>query len=211
VRPYVVRQGDDLAFIAHRLGVDADVIWNDPKNAEIKKLRTNPNILCPGDVVYVPDPAPRKWLRVKVGTSNTFVGTPRTVPLTLTFTQKGKPLAGANCVVHGMGPPAQFTTDGAGALVLAVPISTREIRVEFAAVPVVRTIRLGHLDPVNEPSGLIQRLRNLGYFPHGLAIDGVGSDLVAASVGEFQEANGLSATGEVHDPTRAALESAHGV
>jgi hypothetical protein len=211
VRPYVVRQGDDLAFIAHRLGVDADAIWNDPKNADLKKLRPNPNILCPGDVVYVPDPTPRKWLPVKVGTTNTFVGTPRTVPLTLTFIQEGKALAGADCVVHGTGPPAQFTTDGGGALALNVPIGTREIRVEFPDVPVVRTVRLGHLDPVDEPSGLTQRLRNLGYFPHGPAIDGAGPELVAAAVAEFQEANGLSPTGEVDDQTRSAIESAHGV
>jgi hypothetical protein len=37
MKPYVVKQGDYVDRIAHAHGVDPDDIWNDPKNAELKK------------------------------------------------------------------------------------------------------------------------------------------------------------------------------
>jgi hypothetical protein len=68
VLPYVVRTGDHLELIAHRVGSDVNTIWNDPKNAELKKKRAQPNMLCRGDILYVPA---RKieWLPVETSPS----------------------------------------------------------------------------------------------------------------------------------------------
>src|SRR5215831_2806205 len=113
--PYVVRSGDHLPLLAHKMGFDADAVWSDPKNKNLKQLRGSPNILCVGDILYVPAaPTPKNWLPVSVGRTNYFVATIPTIPLSLTFSQGGKPIASADCIVHGMPPPNKFTTDGGG-------------------------------------------------------------------------------------------------
>lgn len=52
---YKVKQGDCLSSIAERHGLFWDKVWNHPKNARLKEQRKDPNILYPGDVVFVPD------------------------------------------------------------------------------------------------------------------------------------------------------------
>src|SRR3954466_7677821 len=53
---YTVKQGDHVPGLAARFGfTDYLVIWNHPNNAELKKNRENPNVLFPGDTVYIPE------------------------------------------------------------------------------------------------------------------------------------------------------------
>ncbi len=54
-RPHIVRPGEFLALLASRYGFDADDVWNDDKNKSLLKAGRNPNILQPGDVVYLPE------------------------------------------------------------------------------------------------------------------------------------------------------------
>ncbi len=207
--PYVVRSGDHLPLLAHKMGFDADTVWNDPKNADLKKLRGSPNILCVGDILYVPKtPPPKSWLPVKVGGSNSFVATVPTIPLSVSFAQGGKPIANADCVLHGMPPPNKFTTDGDGKLAVNVPIQVQLLVVEFPKVPLVRKLRIGHLDPATEPSGIAQRMQNLGYLAP--RTDPSNEAALAQALAAFQKDNGLPTTGEVDADTQSALEKAHG-
>ena len=57
MQPYVIRQGDFLAKLAHRFGFDADTVWNDAANTKLGDARTDPNILAPTDILYIPDDA----------------------------------------------------------------------------------------------------------------------------------------------------------
>lgn len=52
---YVVKKGDCLSSIAAEHGLPWKVLWADPKNANLKRKRKDPNVLMPGDVVFVPD------------------------------------------------------------------------------------------------------------------------------------------------------------
>jgi hypothetical protein len=210
MRPYVVRTGDHLPLLAARMGFDADSVWNDPKNADLKKLRGSPNILCAGDVLYVPDPADRNWLSVTPGTTNRFVGKVPKITLSLAFSQGGKAIAGEECVVRGLLPPNRFTTDGDGKLSLSVPVTTQILDVEFPKIPLVRRIMVGHLDPVTEPSGVIQRLRSLGYISPRTAISPSDSAALGRVLAAFQKDQGLPATGTLDADTQKALEGAHG-
>ncbi len=69
-------------------------------------------------------------------------------------------------------------------------------------------VRLGHLDPITEVSGVKERLANLG-FECGDPDDSLSPELVAA-VKTFQEDHGLTVTGEIDGETRDKLEEVHG-
>ena len=53
---YTVVQGDYVSRIAAQQGFAGySKIWNHPNNAELKNLRQNPEVLYPGDVLFIPD------------------------------------------------------------------------------------------------------------------------------------------------------------
>lgn len=54
-KKYKVKQGDSICSIAFEHGLFPDTIWNDAKNSSLKQERKDPNVLYPGDVVYVRD------------------------------------------------------------------------------------------------------------------------------------------------------------
>ena len=53
---HYVEQGEYLAQIARSYGfVDYNTIWDAPENQGLKDKRKNPNILFPGDKLFIPD------------------------------------------------------------------------------------------------------------------------------------------------------------
>ncbi len=213
MKPYVVRQGDYLASIAHALVFDPDEVWDHPKNADLKKLRPNPNMLCPGDLLFVPD-QPRDPLPLSVGGANQFGATVPTATVALVFRTDGKPIAGEPFTVEGLPSEVTGTSDGDGKVKFDVPVTVREVRVVFAQKELAYVVRVGDLDPIEEHSGIRARLAHLGFFPWSLEEEAEGDapgahDRLAISI--FQRTKGLSVTGEIDDATRAALLSAHGI
>lgn len=207
--PYVVRSGDHLDLIAHRHGLRAQDIWDHPKNADLKKRRGNPNILCCGDVLYLPE-TQTPWAPVSVGGNHRFQAAVPGTRLSVTFAVGGRPLAAKKCVVRGMPPPNEFTTDGSGKLEVTLPLTVQTVVVDFPDVPMARRIRVGHLDPVDEPSGVMQRLQNLGYASSRSAVDLSNPASLAPLLRRFQQDSGLEPTGTLDSDTRDALEKAHG-
>jgi hypothetical protein len=54
MQPYVIRQGDYLLKLAYSFGFDAEAVWNDDKNADLRSQRQDPNTLLPGDILSHP-------------------------------------------------------------------------------------------------------------------------------------------------------------
>jgi hypothetical protein len=53
---HTVRSGENLTTIARKYGYsDWKAIYDHPKNMDFKRKRPNPNIIFPGDVIFIPD------------------------------------------------------------------------------------------------------------------------------------------------------------
>ena len=215
---YVVRRGDHLVKIATSRNLDPDAVWNHPKNDDLRKRRTSMHVLCAGDVVFLPDPPPVKWRSLNVGSSNSFVATPKTVKISVVFSHTGKPLAGEACTVDELPALGSLTTDGSGALTFQAPVKLEHLTVTFPGIGAKYGLRVGHLDPIEEPSGVLQRLRNMGYtrrVPAGGAWRALGpespedAELLQALL-EFQSEQGLPQTGILDQATRDKLADVHG-
>ena len=118
---YTVEQGDHLSKIAKDNGfTDYTVIWDHPNNADLKKKRQNPNILLPGDQVFIPD-MEQKQESGATDKRHTFTVDKKTLKLRLVLEDiYEKPIAGAQCALLIDGQTYQLTTDGNGKLDLLV-------------------------------------------------------------------------------------------
>ena len=207
MRIYVVKQGDFLASIAWAHGVQDDAIWNHPANAALKTSRSSANVLCPGDVLYVPDAKPTRF-KLAVGSSNVFEAQVPTTTLQVAFADDGVPWAGESYRVEGVfGMKIEGSTDGDGVATLDVPINCGSLDIVFPDRGRRFRFDVGHLDPVSEPSGARARLQHLGYLRPVAPGDG---DAMDRAVRDFQAANSLESTGELTGETLDALADRYG-
>lgn len=214
MRPYVVRQGDYLAQIAHRRSFSAEKVWNHPLNDALRMKRASPDILHPGDIVYVPD-AREGWspLPLTTGGENPFTARIPTVEIKLVLERADRtPIANKPFRVEGMGQePFEGTTDGSGLALFAVPVHVREVGLSLDEDSLYYHVRVGNLDPADEASGAAKRLAHLGYLaPINFdSLQPIAHDL-AEAIASFQEAQGIRVTRYLDRATLDALVQAHG-
>jgi N-acetylmuramoyl-L-alanine amidase len=207
MRPYVIRQGDHLARLAHRWGFDPEAVWSHPTNAALRARRDNPAILAPGDILHVPSEPPRGE-RVRPGAEHHFRGDPPRTTVHLRLKRPdGAPLANEAYRVLGAGEPIHGTTDGDGALRFELPLDLETVELHLGSARRPFLVRVGHMDPVAETSGIRKRLRHLGFLTTSIDVDAAA---LANAVRSFQAWRGIEPTGEIDDATRAALVDAHG-
>jgi len=212
--PYVVRQGDHLRRLAAEYGFDADEVWNNSLNADLRAARGTYNILLPGDIVQVPDSDPDPT-HLETGATNAFT-TPAHKPCTIThvFVRGDDPVAGTQYRVIGGVDDAPKTTDDNGTATFDVPIDADAVQIVFADGSTY-LLKIGHLDPVSTPSGATQRLMHLGYLgePDDApdAEDNSNTDqCLAAALTAFQASNDLPSTGALDDATVKKLGEVYG-
>jgi hypothetical protein len=218
LQPYVVKQGDYLAKLAFVHGFDADQVWNDPKNADLKQRRPDPNVLAPGDVLNIPQKK-KEGQPIQKGTANPYTVNVPKVKVDLLFRNGDQPLAGETCTVEGLGDPdpnaPPLSTDGGGKLSLDVPVTVRELRVTFPSKDdpkegMVVHCFVGDMDPAADASGVTKRLMNLGYLPAYFDDDPDDEgERVRKALTAFQADNGLDTSGEADDATVKALLGNH--
>ena len=117
---YVVKPGDYLAKIAHDLGADAEVLWEHPKNKDLRDKRGDKNILAAGDVLFVPVEEEAR-LPLVVGELNRYSATVPTLETHLQFADGKGPFAGEAYVVEGLDDSIEGSTDGQGKLTIEAP------------------------------------------------------------------------------------------
>jgi hypothetical protein len=211
---YTVQQGDHLSKIAKDNGfTDYTVIWDHPNNSDLKKLRQNPNILLPGDEVFIPD-MEQKQESGATDKKHTFTVDKKTLKLRLVLEDiYEKPIVGAQCALRVEDQISQLTTDGNGKLEQEIPLDATDAylvirgdQTPFANDTIY--IKIGHLDPLDEISGQVARLNNLGYSAG--ALDGSDTEAFNSAVEEFQCDNNLAVDGICGPNTQSKLKQVHG-
>jgi hypothetical protein len=119
---YLVKQGEHLSRLAHQYGIcDYSTIWNHPENAELRRKRKNPNILYPGDSLFIPD----RELGEEVWTTDkchVFVMRRPSLKLRLVVEDLyEKPVANAACTLSIQSDFLQITTDRTGKIEQDIP------------------------------------------------------------------------------------------
>jgi hypothetical protein len=214
-RPYIVRQGDYLARLAHIHGFDAGEVWNHEQNAALRELGRTPDVLAPGDVLYLPV-KPKEGLAFSANTSNRYQAEVPKVKVSLIFKDDDRVLSDEPYEVHGLGSEGssgqadERKTDADGRVNLELPVTAREVTVVFPRQNVAYEVRVGDMDPEAELSGIKKRLENLGFLVHER--EGASDDeYLRGAVASFQKKSGLPATGTLDDATKKALKDAHGL
>jgi hypothetical protein len=193
MQPYVIKQGDYLAALAHQLGFDADTVWNDPSNAQLQQLRPNPNILFPGDVLQIPDPPaqPVAGTSLTPGSSNSFVSDAPTVTISVTFAG-GDPTTYASkaYTIQELAGLTGLTTDGSGLVTFQALVTLQVATITFTESGESRQLSIGGTDPINTLSGIFKRLQNLGFIDPDADLDASDLSVLRSALYHFTLANG---------------------
>jgi N-acetylmuramoyl-L-alanine amidase len=215
-RRHVVQPGECLASLAARFGfADWDYIYEHPENAELRKLRPNPFVLAPGDVVVIP-PVRKKVLRLATNQRHVItVRLARVAFRVLVRDAAGEALAKKAFRLEWEDGAVEGVSTEDGHIECEVPVFVKRAQLVVwlaeagAGARHVWDVALGHLEPVSMPRGARQRLNNLGYFA-GLGAGETVDDELRLALRAFQEDQGLSITGELDDATQGRLLAAHG-
>jgi hypothetical protein len=199
-----VLQGECVSSIAHRYGISWDKIWNDPQNSDLKNKRKHPGILCAGDVVVVPDRAPKTASCASGGSHELTVRQPRPL-IRLQVFDGEKPRANQEYTLVVDGETLEGKTNGDGVLEEEISPDARKAKLTIGPDESVQELDLGHTDPISEPSGIAGRLENLGYFSG----DPADEDKLRRALLLFQRRFGLSETGSGDAQTLQKLEDMH--
>ncbi len=202
---YTVQQKECLANLAAQFGFSWKTIWNHPQNAQLKQKRKNPNVLLPGDLLFIPE---RKLKEVSAASQqlHKFKKKREKVMFRLRLLEEGEPRRNVDYTLQVGDLTLRGTTNGDGKLEHEIPADATEAVLTTAEDSY--SFQLGGLDPVEEISGMQHRLQNLGYLAE--AADGELNDSTRAALRDFQEKNGLTVNGEFTDETKNKLLELHG-
>jgi hypothetical protein len=216
---HIVKQGEHVISIAAAYGFSHyRTIWNHPQNEELKKKRDNPNVLFPGDVLFIPENE-EKTYRGETERRHVFVRQGHVLMLNLKLHRGfAQAIRNTACDIYVEYDCRSATTDEDGNLKQQIPdtavdatllIKDSEI-VDGKRIPleIEMPVKIGFLDPVEEISGQRARLANLGYYL-GSAEEPDPAQFSSA-VEEFQCDNSLFVDGICGEETQARLKQIHG-
>lgn len=206
---HIVRKGECVSSVAKESGHFWQTIWDDPANTEIKNLRRQPNVLLPGDRLFVPPIRPKqepgetemRHRFVRRGEPSHF----RARILDQDIVRANEPFTmviDGNQTITGM-------TDPEGKIDVPIPGNARKAVLTVGEVPDVLKlhINLGGLEPVESWSGVQTRLKNMGFV---CDVTGEGDEQTIDALNEFRHSIGMPFSDDIDDATRQELLKKHG-
>jgi hypothetical protein len=208
----MVQQGECLVSIAKMYGFeDPGEIYQDAKNADLRRLRPNPNLLYPGDTVVIPAHDLKSFTLSTGKHHKLVVSVPKRKVRVRILDANREPMKNLPYKLDTGARVYEGQSDGDGVVEKMVPAEVEQAT--LAIGDVTMPLLLGHLNPCDETeddgiSALQARLKNLGYQPG--RVDGRLGPRTRAALRRFQGDNNLEVTGEADDATTKALLDNHG-
>lgn len=169
---YTVRRGDCLSSIALAHGfADASDVYDDPNNAEFRRLRPNPDVIYPGDQLFIPEQDPAQF-DCGTGQKHRFVVHRPKCMFRLTLEDRlGEPWGDVAWIVTVDDEVFEGTTGADGLIEVEIAADAQEGTLEVRGVQdeedgeieATFPLSFGGIDPIETPEGQRGRLKNLGY------------------------------------------------
>jgi N-acetylmuramoyl-L-alanine amidase len=201
-----------MSSIAHKYRILPETIWDDPANAKLKDQRKDPNILYPGDVVYVPDKEEREEA---CATEQRHRFRRKGVPVFLRLRlldDERHPRQDIDYILKIDGDIRSGKTDVNGCIDEPIPPNARRAILTLSGEeqgddPEEYVLSLGSIDPIFTSSGAQQRLANLGYDVG--SNDAENDEFLREAIKGFQKEIDQEETGELNDATLQELKDLH--
>jgi hypothetical protein len=206
---YVARQGECISSIAAGHGLFWKTLWDHPQNAELRSARVDPNVLLPGDRLYLP-PLREKHEPGATEQRHRFRRKGEPARLRLRLLANSLALANQPYILDVDGRTHEGTLDADGKLDVGIPAAAREgtLRVGTGERQKVFPLKLGRLNPVDDLRGVQARLNGLGFVCG--PVDGLLGPLTRNALRLFQRDAGIEVTGRPDDATRRRLKQEYG-
>lgn len=210
---YTVQKGDCFESIAKRFGFgDYKVIYNHPQNAALKAKRPKPNLLFPGDRIFIPDKELREESCATEQRHKFQIITKKVKLRIVVKDDKGNFFGDKKYELKIGDKLIEGSTDGSGFIEKEIPADVKsgqlKVFTEDEKLKVLTwDLGVGHLNPHEEDSGAQGRLKNLGFY--GGAVDGRVDAKTANAVKSFQKKNGMTDNGTIDDAVRNKLRDLH--
>lgn len=202
---YTVRYGDCLSSIGEEHGIPWKKIWEHAENQPLRDSRGDPNVLFPGDKVYIPDLEEKDDPKSDSAKHKYRASGGLDLRIAVLDVQH-KPMSGIKYryTVNGNHEPEASTgSDGLAKVRLPKHCSNVKLRLPWGTFPVL----VGELDPARTIRGMQQRMRNLGIDPG--PIDGIYGPKTARGIRTFQMLEGLEVTGQPSQEFIERLRKVH--
>ena len=209
---YKVKQGDCISSIAEKYGLFGEKVWDHPNNSRLKEKRKDPNILYPGDKVFVPE----KEKKEKSGNTEQrhrfkSKGKRRYLRLVIQDPQEN-PLVRKPYILEIDGrlledPGAtESKTDNNGVIEHQIPAGANKGRLSIDNE--IWTLKLSSLDPLETIEGIQGRLNNMNYQVG--PIDGIEGPRTREAIRNFQRDYDLVVDGKCGHKTQEKLKKVYG-
>jgi hypothetical protein len=218
---HIVDQGDHLTSIACEHGFkDTSAISAHPENKELLDKRADPNVLLPGDSVFIPEAQSREETGPTEQRHRFKLHIPKILLRIILKDPDGKPHQNAAYLLklryRRKDREFRGTTNAEGLLKQEIPADAQSAYLALDSLGLFYELRIGHLDPVREDkegkaviTGVKARLTNLG-FDCG-SVDGELDPQTREAIKEFQRRylEQSEPTGELDARTLDALQKEH--
>jgi N-acetylmuramoyl-L-alanine amidase len=207
---YTIKQGDHLAKVARQFGFRHwETVWKAGENADLRAKRPDPNVLYPGDVLFIPEKQDKEESKPTAKQHRFRVKISKIKLRIVVRDFDNLPLTNTECKLEVEGAVYPLTTDGKGQIEQLIPESAENGKLAIPDLDFELPLHIGHLDPVDIDTGWKARLINLGY--HWGTLDDDKEDLrLSWALEEFQCDYSVTITGKPDAATRAKLKEVYG-
>jgi N-acetylmuramoyl-L-alanine amidase len=212
---HTVVQGECLSSIARKFNfADWRTIYNHGLNGDFRSKRQNPDILLPGDQLTIPDKTVKTEMCETTRVHTFRVARKQTRLRLIVRDIDGQLLAGKRYKLTVAGAAYEGVLPDDALLDERIPADAAdgELTVwadeSFPEYADTWKLKLGHIDPAEDLSGVQARLNNLGYDCG--PVDGIDGPITQAAVRAFQKDYNLDVDGIAGPQTQAALTDEYG-